>query len=87
MPAPTAPLATEVATYEAHLHEWAADEGRFVLIAGAEVLGLYDTYQDALTAGYQARALAPFLVKQIATIPQIANFTRHILPVCRTLAA
>ena len=73
-------LATELATYNAELPNWVGQEGRFTLIKGNDVLGLYDTYSDALAAGYKACGLEPFMVKQIAAISTVANFTRDLRP-------
>ena len=75
-----APLARELATYARQLAALSGDEGKFALIAGDEVLGVFDTYGDALTAGYQKRGLEPFLVKQISTVEIVANFTRNLQP-------
>ncbi len=57
--------------------------GKFVVIGGDNVVGVYDTYSDALTAGYDKCGLEPFLVKQIQVIEQIQFFTRDIAA-CRT---
>jgi hypothetical protein len=54
------------------------EEGRFAVIAGDMLLGVFDTYQDALTDGYKERGLDPFLVKQISSVEAVANFTRHL---------
>jgi hypothetical protein len=44
-------LDQEIATYNQHLPELLAQQGKFVLIKGTEVAGTFDSYQDALTAG------------------------------------
>lgn len=71
-------LEKELATYARERHTFLHQEGRFILIAGDDVLGVFDTYQDALTAGYAARRLEPFLVKQISAVEGVANFSRHL---------
>jgi hypothetical protein len=53
-----------------------ANDGRFVLIHDDQIVGTWDTYKDALTAGYQQFGLKPFLVKQIHSIERILSFTR-----------
>lgn len=58
----------------------AGEEGRYALVADSELLGVFDTYADALDAGYKERGLEPFLVKQVAAVELVANFTRHIKP-------
>jgi hypothetical protein len=40
-------------------------QGRFVLIHDDHVDGVWDTYDDALQAGYERYQLVPFLVKQV----------------------
>lgn len=49
----SARLAIETATYEAHKERLLAEHrGKFVLIHGSEIVGLYDSQRDALVAGY-----------------------------------
>jgi len=73
-------LARELATYERRKDELlAAHEGKFVLIHGDDVAGIWDTYKDALEAGYGQFGLDTFLVKQICGIEQIQFFTRDIV--------
>lgn len=76
-------LDTELATYERELPSLLASEGKFVLIQGDQVIGVYDTYRDAVQSGYDRCGLTPFLVKRIQIIEQIQYFTRPIGP-CRT---
>lgn len=81
----TPALSEELATYQRLLPTLAAGgEGRFALIAGDDVLGMFDTYPDALTAGYAARGLAPFLVKKISSVEVISSFPRDLRPACLT---
>ena len=87
MSKPANALETELKTFEEHLAEWSAEEGRFAVIAGTEIIGIFDTYHDAVTAGYGRRGLEPFLVKQIAAIAKIANFTRNLVRECPILVA
>jgi hypothetical protein len=71
----------ELATYERHKEELVSvHEGRFVLIQGDQIAGIWDTYQDALEAGYKQFGLTPFMVKQIRGMEQIQCFTRDIVP-------
>jgi len=58
-------LERELQTYKNRLTELLAHEGKFVLIRGDEVAGTWDTYEDALRAGYDKFGLNPFLVKRI----------------------
>jgi hypothetical protein len=76
-------LEREVKTYKDKFPELQANEGKFVLICGDEVVGIFDSYQDALSAGYVRCGINPFLVKQISTVEVLASFTRD-LDLCRT---
>jgi hypothetical protein len=81
-------LETELATYNRLLHaDLAGEEGHFALIAGDELLGVFESYSDALNAGYKARQLEPFLIKKISAVEMIANYTRDITPQCIALGA
>ncbi len=41
------------------------DAGRFVLIHGEDIVGVWDTKEQALEEGYDRIGLEPFLVKQV----------------------
>jgi hypothetical protein len=72
-------LANELATYERHKSELVkTHEGKFVLIHGDEISGIWDTYQDALSAGYKQFGMQPFFVKQILEIERVQFITRDI---------
>ena len=58
-------LEEEQATYRARLAELLADEGKFVLIHGADIVGTYSTSQEAMREGYERFKLEPFLVRRI----------------------
>jgi hypothetical protein len=77
------PLQKEVETYNAKLPELVGSVGKFVLIKGDVVEGMYDTYADALKIGYERFKLEPFLVKQIAPAEQLQFFTRELDLECR----
>ena len=78
------PLENELATYERLKPSLLAqDEGKFAVISGEELLGVYSTYDDALAIGYEKKKLEPFLVKKILAIEPV-NFFTHPLPLCRT---
>jgi len=64
-------LREEIDTYIRYLPELLRQQGKFVLIKGAEVAGTFDSYEDALTAGYQRFKLTPFLVKQITAVERV----------------
>lgn len=71
-------LEKEIQTYTDKLPELLAEEGRFVLIGGTEVLGTFAAYEDALAAGYAQCGLRPFLVKRISAVEPIHRFTRPL---------
>jgi hypothetical protein len=68
-PGPNDPLAVEWHTYMREVPRLLAEgqEGRHVLIKGEEIIGIYDTHVEALTAGYQRYLDQPFCVHQIQT--------------------
>jgi hypothetical protein len=78
------PLEKEQQTYLREQEKLRAHVGKYVLIHGDTVDGIYDTYQDALKVGYEKFGLEPFLVKQIAVIECANRFTRDIAGTCRT---
>lgn len=76
-------LEREVATYEAHLMDLLASQGKYVLIRGDEIAGVFDTYEAALDRGYQEYGPVPFLVKVIQPAEPILHFGRD-LPRCQS---
>ena len=71
-------LEKELQTYKAKLPELVANEGKFVLIQGEEVVDVYGRYEDAIKAGYDKFKLGPFLVKQIQSVEQIQFISRFV---------
>jgi hypothetical protein len=64
-------LERELATFQAKLPELlATDTGKFVLIHGEDVIGVWDTEGEALDAGYDRFLGQAFLVKQIVADEQ-----------------
>ena len=74
-------LEKELATYQREREKLLAHQGKFVLIHGDDVAGYWDTYEDALQAGYSRFKLEPFLVKRIEAVERVQFFTRDI-PAC-----
>jgi hypothetical protein len=64
-------LDQEIETYRQQLPSLLLEEGKFALVHGRELVGVFDSYQDALTAGYEKFSVQPFLVKQIKAIEQV----------------
>ena len=56
-------------------------EGKFVLIHDDEVMGIYDSEQDAIREGYKHLGNVPFLVKRIATVEVPLYFTSNLIKV------
>src|SRR5262249_1779766 len=56
-------------TYRREVGRWLAEgqEGRWVLIKGETVVGVFDTWDEAWTEGCQRYLLTPMLVHQIRT--------------------
>lgn len=68
----TPDLAKELETYAAHKDELVRKaEGQFVVIHGDRVVNTWDTFEDALKAGYDEFGLERFLIKQIEGIEQV----------------
>ena len=76
-------LEREQKTYEQKLPELLTQAGKFALISGDEVAGVFGTYEDAIRAGYEKYGLTPFMVKQIHATERVQYFTRPIVP-CHT---
>ena len=79
------PLQQELETFERLKDQLLRDEGKFAVISGKELLGVYSTYDDALKLGYEYYALTPFLVKKISVVEPVSFFTRHIPQVAAML--
>lgn len=75
-------LDTELHTYKTKLPNLLGQLGKFALVKGQEVIGVYDSYEDALKFGYEKFKLEPFLVKRIAPAEQISYFTRDFAKAC-----
>ncbi len=76
-------LEKELSVYHANLIELLANEGMYVLIRGEDINGPFETYDEALTVGYEKYGLQSFLVKQITQAEPIHYFSRD-LPGCRS---
>ena len=62
----TSERAEELKTYQEHLEELLQTaSGKFVLIKGKEIAGLYDDKIDALNEGYRRYRLQGFFVQRI----------------------
>ena len=60
-------LDEEMATYRDRRHALLKEhEGKFVLIKGSNVLGVFSDRSAALREGYSRLGIVPFLVRQVA---------------------
>jgi hypothetical protein len=76
-------LEKELETYHKNLPRLLPEAGRFVVICGDEIAGVYSAYDDALKVGYDKFGLKPFLVKCIEAVETVQHFTRE-LSQCRS---
>ncbi len=53
--------------------------GKFVLIKGDTILGVYDSQNDAIKIGISNFGNAAFLVKKIEAIEQTQNFASNLI--------
>ena len=75
-------LGAEIETYDQQRDNLlGTSEGKFVLIRGNQVGGIFDSKMDAIAAGYQQFGNVPFLVKQIVKIETPENFVSNLLAV------
>ena len=72
----------ELETFELHREELLGSaEGKYVLIQGAEIAGVFESKPDAIAQGYQKYGNAPFLVRQVLKIETPQNFVSNLLSV------
>ncbi len=74
----TANLAKELETFERHRGDLMKDAGKYALVHGEELAGVFESYGDAIRAGYEKFGLSPFLVKQILQQERILCFTKEL---------
>jgi len=65
-------LEKELRTYQRELSHLLSEQGKYVLIQDNKVAGTWQTYEDALTVGYERFGLTPFLVKRIDEADAVA---------------
>lgn len=75
-------LEKELETYKRELPRLIQEggQGKFALVHGDSVDSVWDTWKDALQAGYDRFGLEPFLVKEIQETERPVFFTRDIKP-------
>lgn len=55
-----------------------SNRGKYALVHGDQVHGLYDSVDDGLAAGYQKFGLEPFLVQEVNDHPEPKFFSRNV---------
>ncbi len=74
------PLNEEIKTYERNKDNLVKESnGKYVLIKGNEIIGIYDTQNDAIKVGIDKFGNTPFLVKKIEAVEQPMNFTSNLI--------
>ena len=62
----TGPLAEELKTYLAHRDELLQTaKGKYALVKGSEIAGLYDRQDEAFSEAYRRFRLSGFMIKQV----------------------
>jgi hypothetical protein len=77
---PTIPLEKEIETYDNRLPELLKDEGKFVLIVEEQIVGIFDTFEETMKAGYSRFRSQPFLARQISKTDPIIKSSRSVRP-------
>jgi hypothetical protein len=73
-------LQQELATFDAHRAElFGHAPGKFALVHGDEILGVFDTDSDAIREGYRHFGNVPFLVKKIEAVDIPERFTSSLI--------
>jgi hypothetical protein len=77
-------LERELQAYQRELPKLLERQGKFAVFHEDTLAGIWDSYEDALQAGYSTFGLQPFLVKQITAAEQVHSITRDVEFPCRT---
>jgi len=75
-------LDEETKTYQEHKQELLSKaKGKYVLIKGKEIVGIYESEKDAIKIGIDKFGNVAFLVKRIEEIDQNQNYTSFLIKV------
>lgn len=73
-------LKEEIETYQENKAKLVVESnGKYVLIKGKTIVGIYESEKDALSEGIAKFGNVPFLVKKIEEIEQVHHYTSNIL--------
>lgn len=77
-------LKKELETYEdSKASLLKSSRGKFVLIKEDKIIGIYDTYNDAIKIGIDKFGNKPYLVKRILEVEPTENFTSNLIKISR----
>lgn len=77
-------LKKELETYEdSKASLLKSSRGKFVLIKEDKIIGIYDTYNDAIKIGIDKFGNKPYLVKRILEVEPTENFTSSLIKISR----
>jgi hypothetical protein len=75
-------LEHELEVYRLHLIDMLGvndlNEGKYTVIKGDEIAGVWPTREEALAEAYQRFRLGPFLVKKIERNETVLHFSRDL---------
>jgi len=75
-------LEVELEYFEEHRSEYLETAaGKFALVKGQRLLGIFDSEAAAIRHGFQVLGNVPFLVKQVTEVDIPLNFTSYNLGV------
>ncbi|MFH1067353.1 MAG: hypothetical protein V1746_05595 [bacterium] len=77
-------LEKDEAFFQKELPKLLPEAGKYALIFKQKLIGIFPTYQEALSKGYELAGLETFLVQQISQIPQVQQFSRVVGFECLT---
>ena len=67
-------LEKELAFYEKNLENWLSlYPGKFVLVKGEDLIGVYDSNEQALAAGASLFGLASYLIRSVEKDKEVIN--------------
>lgn len=72
-------LEKENKTYLKNKEELLKDEGKYVLIKGDDIKGIFESKEDAIKKGYEEFGNTPFLVKKIQERDETMNFANNLI--------
>jgi hypothetical protein len=76
------PLEQELKTFKDKKQELLRQyNGKYVLIKGDQVIGIFESEKDAIGTGIQKFGNVPFLVKKVEEVEQSQNYTSNLIQV------